>query len=234
MADLQQANYAAAFRLLNPAARTYFREAANLRSVYTADGFRVERFTIVGRRAGSSGAIVLVRETARFRDHAHDVTLRETATVSLGVVPVAGAWRIKDPGHPWRAFAPRALAARDGLTVSVKKVSFYARRIEAVVTFENRSPSSVTLLPYAKSILRDAAGTRYPIIETRDWSLTDKVLFEGLRLAPSAEYTGTLAFSCGPLDDRPRRFSLTIAPILFAGADLPFSLDVSRIAATAR
>ena len=62
--------------------------------------------------------------------------------------------------------------------------------------------------------LKLAAGQPYRIIETRDWSLTDRTLFEGLRLAPSAQYTGMLAFACGPLDNSARIFTLTVAPLL--------------------
>jgi hypothetical protein len=57
------------------------------------------------------------------------------------------------------------------------------------------------------------------------------VLFEGLRLAPDARYTGTLAFACDPLDDRPRSFALTLAPLLADGADAPFAISVDAIAA---
>jgi hypothetical protein len=85
-------------------------------------------------------------------------------------------------------------------------------------------------LPYGKSVLRDDQGGVYRIIETKDWFLTDKRLFEGLRLAPNAEYTGTLAFECDPLDDKPRTFTLTIAPALTEGGDQPFSLDIPGIA----
>ena len=229
--DLQQANFAAAFRLLDPAGRAYFREPANFRSMYVADGFRVKSFTIVGRRSDVSGSVIFVRETARFRDHAHDTDLLVTATVPIGVLAIAGHWEIKDPGHPWRAFAPQAFAERDGLFIRVKKLSFFARRIEVVVTVQNRSVSTATLLPYGKSTLHDTAATSYSIIQTRDWMLTDKVFFEGLRLVSGAQYTGTLAFACEPLDDRQRRFRLMIAPILFEGSELPFSLDVVNIAA---
>ena len=149
----------------------------------------------------------------------------------VGVVSEAGEWRIKDPGHPWRAFAARASAQAHDIRVSVEKMSFFAHRIEAVVRFVNTGARFVTVLPYGKSVLRDSAGHRFPLIDTRDWSLTDKTLFEGLRLAPDAQYTGTLSFECGPLADSVRTFALTIAPLLVDGADAPFTIRVDPIAA---
>jgi hypothetical protein len=229
---LHDARYDAAFRLLNDAARAYYRDAQNLRSIYAADAYRITSFTLLGAHGDDvRGRVYFARETARFRDHAHDVDLKVTATVPVGVVPEHGGWSIKDPGHPWRAFATRASAHADGVVVRVKKVSFFTRRIEAVVSFANSGERFVTVLPYGKSVLRDAAGHPYRLIETRDWSLTDKVLFEGLRLAPNARYTGTLAFVCEPLDDSARTFALTVAPFLADGGDAPFAIRVEAIAA---
>ncbi len=219
--------------MLNPAARAYYRRADNFRSVYVADGYRIGRFALLGvRRSRHAGSVYFVRETAQYHDWAHETELRVTATVPLGVVLVSGTWRIKDPGHPWRALATDASTRVDGLRVSVKKVSFFARRIETIVTFANLGDRYVTLLPYGKSILRDDVGTPYRIIETRDWALTDKQLFEGLRLAPDAQYTGMLAFACErPLGDGPRVFTLTVAPLMDDGADQPYTIEVHGIGA---
>jgi hypothetical protein len=229
---LEDVRYAVAYRLLDAGARAYYRSPENLRSIYLADAYRITAFSLLGARGDDTrGRVYFARETARFRDHAHDTDLRVTATVPVGVVPERDGWRIKDPGHPWRAFAAHASAQANGIDVRVKKMSFFARRIEAVVSFTNIGTNFVTVLPYGKSILHDAAGHPYRLIETRDWSLTDKVLFEGLRLAPDARYTGTLAFACDPLDDAPRSFALTVAPLLADGADAPFAITVAAIAA---
>ena len=231
---LRDARYEAAFRLLDSAERAYYRDADNLRSMYAADSYRVLAFTLLGARGDETrGRVYFVRETARFRDHAHDTDLTVTATVPLGVVAEAAGWRIKDPGHPWRAFAANVSGRANGIDVTVKKLSLFTRRIEVVLTFANTGANVVTILPYGKSILRDAAGHPYRLIETRDWSLTDRVLFEGLRLPPNARYTGTLAFACEPIADLPRSFALTVAPLLADGADAPFEIRVDRIAADA-
>jgi hypothetical protein len=228
--------YDDAFRLLNRAERSYYKNALNFASVYAADAYAIRAFALVGSRAdGSHGRVYFARETARFRDHAHDADLVVTATVPIGVVPEADSWRIKDPGHPWRAFAAKASASGNGVTVTVKKMSFFARRIEIVVSFVNAGPRFVTILPYGRSALRDAAGQRYEIIATKDWSLTDKTLFEGLRLPPNSQYTGLLQFADERRATDSAVFSLTVAPLLIDGADEPFALNVDSIAAgTAR
>jgi hypothetical protein len=231
---LRDARFDAAFRLLDRAERVYYRNADNLRSMYAADAYRVIAFTLLGARGDETrGRVYFARETARFRDHAHDTDLTVTATVPLGIVAESAGWRIKDPGHPWSAFAVRASARANGIDVTVKKLSFFARRIELVLTFVNTGTNAVTILPYGKSVLRDAAGHPYRLIETRDWSLTDRVLFEGLRLPPNARYTGTLAFACEPIAELPRSFALTVAPLLADGADAPFEIRVDAIGADA-
>jgi hypothetical protein len=234
LAALRDARFDEAYRLLDAAERRYYRNAENLRSIYAADAYRISVFTLLGAHGDDvRGRVYFARETARFRDHAHDLDLTVTATVPVGVVSEPEGWRIKDPGHPWRAFAAHASAHVNGIDVTVKKMSFFARRIEAVLTFANTGATFVTVLPYGKSVLRDAAGHPYRLIETRDWSLTDKQLFEGLRLAPNARYTGTLAFACEPLDSTLRSFALTVAPVLADGGDAPFEIRVDAIAAQA-
>ena len=227
---LRDARYADAYGLLDDAERGYYRDARNFASIFTADAYRIVRYHVIGARGSdAAGRVYFAREEASFRDHAHDVDLRITATVPVGVVPQNGGWRIKDPGHPWRAYATDASASAGGVRATVKKLSFFPRRIEAVVTFENTGAGFVTVLAYGKSILHDDAGHPYRIIETRDWTLTDKVLFEGLHLAPQARYTGMLAFTCEPLDNTPRTFTLTVAPLLADGGDAPFTIDVNAI-----
>ena len=58
---------------------------------------------------------------------------------------------------------------------------------------------------------------------------TDRRLFLGVRLASDEQMTGVLSFASPRLDDRPRRFSLTVAPNLRDGSDAPFALDVANV-----
>ena len=95
-----------------------------------------------------------------------------------------------------------------------------------MVTFVNLGDNFVTLLPYGKSVLRDDRGGVYRILATKDWTITDKPLFQGVRLAPNSQYTGSLAFTAPRVGDVRRTWSLTLAPALREGADEPFAMTV--------
>jgi hypothetical protein len=59
--------------------------------------------------------------------------------------------------------------------------------------------------------------------------VTDKRLFEGIPLAPNAQYTGWLAFSAPRIDDGKRAWSLTVAPALRDGANAPFDVTLAIV-----
>lgn len=226
--------YADAFALLDPAARAYFRTAQNFASGFIADGFAIASYTFVGTRGNARFRLYFAREAIRLRDPARDVSASATVTVPYGVIGNDARARIKDLGRPWRAFALPVAATASGLRVTVKKISFYQHAIACVVTFANVGDGFLTLLPYGRSVLRDDAGHVYrPIRNTSSWLDTDRRLFLGVHLAADAQITGVLSFSSPRLDDRARRFTLTVAPNLRDGADVPFALDVSGIAAPA-
>ncbi|HEV8019659.1 MAG TPA: hypothetical protein VGP41_00265, partial [Candidatus Lustribacter sp.] len=65
--------YAAAFALLDPAARAYFRSARNFASGFLADGFAIASYTFVGTRGNSKFRLYFAREAIRLRDPARDV-----------------------------------------------------------------------------------------------------------------------------------------------------------------
>ncbi len=219
--------YAEAYALLTDGERAYFGDARSYRSVFAADGIKLERARIVGARGDEQGRVFFVREHLAYVDHAHDATRAIDATVPLGVLSEHGALHVKDPGKPYRAFAANATASASGLRATVKKVDFYPGRIDVVVTFVNVGSGFVTLLPYDKSVLRDDQGGVYRVLATKDWTVTDKQLFEGVPLAPNAEYTGSLAFAAGRIGPGKRGWSLTIAPALREGGDVPFELTVA-------
>ncbi len=227
---LQARNYAAAFALLADDEHRYFGSVASFRSVFEADGITLEHASIVGARGDDRGRVFLVRERIAFVDHATDERRRIDASVPLGVVPEHGAQHVKDPGKPYRAFAAASTTEASGLRVTVKKVDFFPDRIDVVVTFENLGEGYVTLLPYAKSVLRDDRGGVYRVFAIKDWTITDKRLYEGVPLAPNARYTGSLAFSAPRLDAL-RTWSLTVAPTMREGADQPFDLTVPIVPA---
>jgi hypothetical protein len=223
---LRAGNYDAAFALLSDEERAYYGNAASYRSVFDADGYALRSATVVGARGDDRGRVYFVRERVAFVDHATDQRHEIDATVPLGVLPEHGALHIKDPGKPYRAFASTSAADASGLRVTVKKVDFYPDRIDVVVTFVNVGDNFVTLLPYGKSVLRDDRGGVYRILATKNWTVTDKRLYEGVPLAPNSRYTGSLAFTAPRLGDVKRTWSLTVSPALRDGGDAPFDVTV--------
>jgi hypothetical protein len=226
--------YAAAYALLDAPARAYFRSAENFASAFTADGFAIASYTLVGTRGNAKFRLYFARESIRLHDPARDAAATTTVTVPYGVIGSDARARIKDLGRPWRAVATSATASAAGLRITVKKVSFYQHAIACVVTFANVGNGFLTLLPYGRSVLRDDAGHIYrPIVNTASWRDTDRQLFLGVHLAADEEVTGVLSFASPRLDDRARRFTLTVAPNLRDGSDAPFALDVANVTAPA-
>jgi hypothetical protein len=224
---LRAGRYDDAFALLTDAERAYFRDAAAYRSVFAADGYALRSASVLGARGDDRGRVYFVRERVSYVDHATDATREVDATVPLGVLPEHGTIHVKDPGKPYRAFASASTTDVSGLRVTVKKVDFFPDRIDVIVTFANMGDNFVTLLPYGKSVLRDDRGGVYRILATKDWTVTDKLLYQGIPLAPNARYTGSLAFTAPRLDDGAKRsWSLTVAPALREGADAPFDVTV--------
>ena len=224
---LRAGNFDVAFALLSDDERKYYGNAASYRSVFDADGFALKNASVVGARGDDRGRVYFVRERIAFVDHATDKQREIDATVPLGVLPEHGTLHVKDPGKPYRAFPSASTADASGLRVTVKKVDFYPDRIDVVVTFTNTGDNFVTVLPYGKSVLRDDRGGVYRILATKNWTVTDRELYKGLRLAPSSQYTGSLAFTAPRLGDVKRTWSLSLAPALRDGADAPFDVAVT-------
>ena len=223
---LRAGRYDTAFAMLTDDERKYYGDAASYRSVFAADGVVLRSAAVAGARGDDRGRVYFVRERIAYVDHATDKRREVDATVPLGVLPEHGALHVKDPGKPYRAFASASAADVSSLRVTVKKVDFFPDRIDVVVTFANLGDDVVTLLPYGKSVLRDDRGGVYRILATKNWTITDKPLFEGVRLAPNSQYTGSLAFTAPRLGAVKRSWSLTAAPALREGADAPFEVTV--------
>jgi hypothetical protein len=223
---LRAGRYDVAFALLTDDERKYYGDAASYRSVFAADGITLARASVVGARGDDRGRVYFVRERIGYVDHATDQRRQVDATVPLGVLPEHGVLHVKDPGKPYRAFASASTVDASGLRVTVKKVDFFPDRIDVVVTFLNVGDNFVTVLPYGKSVLRDERGGVYRILATKNWTVTDKPLFQGLRLAPNSRYTGSLAFTAPRLGGVKRSWSLTLAPALREGGDEPFDVTI--------
>lgn len=227
---LQRSDYDAAYALLTAGEQVYYRSAANYGSIFSTDQFRLGEYKVEQIKSSPAGKVALVQARIAYLDHAHDKKMVATVVVPYGIVSDGGSMRIKDPGHPWKARAITASAEKDQLRISVKKIAFFAHRVQVVVTFANLGENAITLLPYGRTVLRDDRGQVYRIIAVKDWSLTDRTLFLGLRLAPSAQYTGVLSFEPAREVDQAKTFDLVIAPALRDGADAPFDVEIAAIA----
>jgi len=217
---LKRDDYASAFALLAAKDRAYFRNVQNYASTYTADALHLRSFTLVGARGDERGRVFFARESLGFYNHLKNERFKGDLVVPLGAIDERG-WKVRDLGHPWKAYPADVTQNVDDLRVQIRKVSYFERRIEVIVNFANLGSSFVSVLPYGKSVLRDDRGGIYRILATKDPVLTDRPLFIGLRLAPSAQYTGALQFETPVLADGPRSFSLTVAPFLRDGSDAP-------------
>jgi hypothetical protein len=225
--------YAAAFTLLSPDERRYFGSPQDFASVYEADGFRIVSYRVLGSESTAKGTVAVVSERVEFVDFAHDRRAAVTAKVPYAIVGGAHGPEIRDPGHPWRAVAPQNFTVeRAGLRATVREISFFTGRIELIVNFQNRHDGATTVLPFGRTVLRDDTGASYHPLATAVPALTDKVLYIGLRLPSSGEYTGFLIFAT-PNRYRPKVLRLTIAPALTDGGDSPFSLDFPAFAVPA-
>jgi hypothetical protein len=225
LSALRTARYADAFALLSADEKRYFGTVQNYESVFAADHFRIRTFKIVASKAAPPlGTVAVVVERIEFYDFARASPASADAKVLYGLVPGKSGLAIKDPYHPWRAYAPESVGGlTGGLHVTLRKVSFFAGRIETILTFANTGDQTVTLLPYGRSVVRDDAGRVLHPIETRLEALTDRRLRLGLRLAPSAQYTGAMTFAT-PDRFTPKTLGVTVAPLLADGADAPFSV----------
>jgi hypothetical protein len=229
VAAQRAARYDVAYGLLVDSERRYFGDAGNYRSVFAADGIALESARLLAADGDDSGRVYFVRERMTYVDHATDLRRELEATVPLAVVREHGVLHVKDPGKPYRAFAAASTIDQSDLRVTVKKVEFYPGRIDVILTFANVGENFVTVLPYNKSVLRDDRGGIYRILALKNWGVTDKRLFEGIPLAPNAQYTGWLAFSAPRIDDGKRAWSLTVAPALRDGANAPFDVTLAIV-----
>jgi hypothetical protein len=226
---LKTRRFADAFALLDASAQAYFRTPDNFASGFNADGFILLSYTLAGSRASGDFRLFFVRETIRLHDAAHDTSGTTTVTVPYGVIGSDGAARIKDLGRPWRAQAVFAQHTTSGLTVTVRKISFYEHAIVIVVTFANAGTGYVTIMPYGRSVLRDNTGALYRPIVNTTFTQTDRRLFLGVHLAANEEISGVMTFASPPLDNAQRVFDLTVGPNVRDGAALPITVDVPQI-----
>lgn len=225
LSALASQNYVAAFALLSKPEREYFGTAENYASGYLADKAKLNTFTILGAASQGDTTVAFVSEKVAFYSYQLASPGSVTAKVAYGIVGSGSAIGIKDPYRPWRVVVPQWSATANGVTVDVRKISFYTGRVELLLSFENRGTTTVTILPYGRTVVRDDTGGVHQPIETKLRQFTDPELYKGVLLAPDARYTGAMTFFT-PDRFTPATLSATIAPLLADGADAPFTLDL--------
>jgi hypothetical protein len=232
LSALVERRYPDAFARLTAGERAYFRSPGNFASIFAADRLKIETFTLLGARSGgAAGVVAVAQERVEYFDHAAQTAGSANVTVPYGIIREGGGYRVKDPFHPWKAFVPEhASAARDGIRVTLRKISFFTGRVEIALTIANVGSGFATILPYGRSTLHDETRAPYDLLETNQPSLTDRRLRLGLRLASSAQYTGALTFATPKgAPSPPKVLTLTVGPALRDGADQPFSVDLPSI-----
>lgn len=232
---LGSGDYAKAYAMLTPSAQRYFGNLPNFASVWISDRFSCGRVQALHVQTGRGAQIVTIREQIGYFNYGTQRRAHGTITTSYAVLHEHGRYRIDDGGHPYRSFVPSGITAQHrGIKVTVRELAFYARRLEVTLTFENDGQGFVTFLPYGRSFVRDGGAVYHPL-RTRDWLLTDRQLFLGLRLAADARYTGQLNFLVDRrLDDRVRSLALVVAPAVGEGAERPEEFDLPPIDVPAR
>ncbi|MDQ6930125.1 MAG: hypothetical protein M3126_05605 [Candidatus Eremiobacteraeota bacterium] len=137
--------------------------------------------------------------------------------------------------NAYKIYRPNSSGSANGVRIIVRRVAVSHREIVITMTLQNLAPGFATFLPYNKSVLTDDRDDVYRSIETRDWRLTDKQLFLGVRLAGNAQYTGTMRFlapsGAASTNGSPHALHLEIAPVVREDAQAqPFSVELPVIA----
>lgn len=228
LSALMHRDYDTAYAHLTGSERAYFHNARNLASVFESDRFRLRRYALLGSIGTGARRIVFVKEQFSVKDFAHNRDVTFDATVPYGVVLSDRHYDVKDAGHPWKAIVLNVDSSKRGAYIVVRKVSFFPKYVQLLVTFVNTGDGFLTILPYRKSVLKDDAGLIYRIIEVKDWRITDKQLFLGLRIAGNAQYTGFLNFGL-PNGSIAGNLHLEVAPLLRDRDAVPFSVSLPAI-----
>lgn len=227
-------DYNRAYGLLTSGMQRYFGNVSNYASVFKAERFAATDPKALRVERSGNDTIVVLREQITYLNHGTQSQGHGRLGLRYAIVREGDAFRVDDRGHPYKSYVPSGAAVdRNGVKIIVRELAFYPRRIELALTFENDGNAFMTFLPYGRTILRDQTNIYRPL-DTRNWLLTDRQLFLGLRLAPDARYTGQIDFlTPGRLDDRARTYVLTVAPALSEGADQPMEFVLPPIAVPA-
>lgn len=225
---IQSHAYSRAYGMLNAQSRRYYQTESNFSSVFQAPDVELLRYRIL-RISGKRRMSVLVQEEARRSEFGRGrvaVSLRRSYTV----VRENNTYAIVDVGHPYKIIKPEIGATSNGVRVILHAVEFYPDVIAMTLTMQNLQSGFAMLFPYNKTVLTDDRDRVYHALITKDWRLTDRQLFLGLRLAGNEEYTGVMRFVI-PVHAIAREFHLEISPVVRDRAALPFSVRLPAVQA---
>ena len=153
---LQHKDYAKAFALLDPTQRSYYRNAENFATVFTADDIALRSFNVFGTRHDKRGYAYFVQEKVSLRDYATAATLSHDLSAVYGVFPIGGLrtrveerheYRIAD-GDPANAFVHvtmRIGAGRDAATKAAAAQTVFAALCDQLEPAFAATPLAISL-----------------------------------------------------------------------------------------
>jgi hypothetical protein len=226
IAALSKPDPQAAFALLTPAQRRYFRNARNFASNYSTTGYRITSSSIVKTTIRNPDLVQFdVSQVTSFFDIAQGRAGSARAVEPYFALRTNGAWGVKEIYEPWKSYAPKVSGRAGGLDVTVDRVEFFDHRIQVVCTLRNAGTKAVQVLPLLRSTMRIGASTN-AAMNTADFPLNDQALFEGARIYPYHQLVGYINFPWTAHDDVDLTATLVIQPIVEDGALGPVSATI--------
>jgi len=216
----------AAFALLTPSQQRYFRNDRNFASNYATTGYRILSSSIVKTTVRTPDLVQFdVSQTTSFFDIAQNAAATARAVEPYFALRTGGAWGVKEIYEPWKSYAPKTSVRAGGLEVTVDRIEFFDRRIQVVCTLRNVGSKPVQTLPLLQSTLHVGAST-VAAMNSADFPLNDRALFEGARLYPYHQFVGYINFPWTSHDDVDLSATLVVRPIVEDGAQRPVAATV--------
>jgi hypothetical protein len=226
---LQGPNTEKAFALLTPAQKRYFGNVRNFASNFSATRFRVISYSfskVTMRNADL--AQVDVAEKVSYYDIASEQAATADVIEPYFALRNGKRWGVKE-FQPWKSYAPSATGRAGGLVVIVDRIEFFDRRMQVDCTFRNLGSKPIQVLPLLKSKLTTSTGAKSAAMNVPDSPLTDRQLFEGIRIYPGHQVVGFMNLELPSRIDADMTATLVIAPVIEDGANAPIAVTVGPI-----
>lgn len=218
-----------AFAVLTPAQRRYFGNVRNFASNFSATDYRIVSFSVTNVTMRNADlAQVDVSEKVSYYDIASERAATTDMTEPYFALRNGGRWGVKEL-QPWKSYAPRASRRVGGLVVIVDRIVFFDRRMKVDCTFRNLGSKPLQVLPLLKSKLITNTGVKSAAISVPDSPLTDRQLFEGIRLYPGHQAVGFMNMALPSRNDVDMKATFVFAPAIEDGARAPFAVTVGPI-----